>query len=133
MQKRVYNKEYFRKYYLRNRIKILHRVKLKYQEDPSKHLKYLREWKKTKEGKRSIAQDVKNQRLKFPERKKAYSKLDWAVRSGKIKKEPCIKCGDPNSQGHHEDYSKPYEVIWLCDLHHKEWENKLVSDKMSDT
>jgi hypothetical protein len=33
---------------------------------------------------------------------------------GKLVQEPCVKCGDQNSQMHHLDYSKPLEVIWLC-------------------
>lgn len=36
------------------------------------------------------------------------------TRLGKIKKRPCRKCGDPNSQRHHPDYSKPLHVVWLC-------------------
>jgi hypothetical protein len=37
---------------------------------------------------------------------------------GKIQRQPCEVCGAPNAQGHHEDYSKPLEVMWLCALHH---------------
>ncbi len=33
---------------------------------------------------------------------------------GYIKKENCVKCGNPESEKHHEDYSKPTEVTWLC-------------------
>lgn len=35
-------------------------------------------------------------------------------RRGKIKRTPCKVCGDPNSQMHHPDYSKPLAVEWLC-------------------
>lgn len=45
---------------------------------------------------------------------KARNKLQYAVRAGKIKRQPCLLCGDPKAQAHHPDYSKPYEVIWLC-------------------
>lgn len=44
--------------------------------------------------------------------------LGSAKRDGIITSEPCQVCGNPNSQGHHEDYSKPLEVIWLCPKHH---------------
>ena len=33
---------------------------------------------------------------------------------GKLKPEPCEGCGDPKAQKHHDDYSKPLEVRWLC-------------------
>lgn len=47
------------------------------------------------------------------------------VKRGHIKKMPCEICGDEKSEGHHEDYSKPLEVIWLCRKHHLEHHNKL--------
>ena len=43
-----------------------------------------------------------------------------AVRKGTLIKLACEVCGNVKSQGHHEDYSKPLEVIWLCSVHHKE-------------
>lgn len=33
---------------------------------------------------------------------------------GHIKKENCKECGSEESQMHHEDYSKPTQVEWLC-------------------
>lgn len=35
-------------------------------------------------------------------------------RRGKLKKQPCQMCGAVTSEKHHEDYSKPLEVQWLC-------------------
>jgi hypothetical protein len=52
------------------------------------------------------------------------------MRRGHLKKKPCAECGDPNSEKHHPDYSKPLLVIWLCrkcHLHlHKSFECKVV-------
>jgi hypothetical protein len=42
-----------------------------------------------------------------------------AVRSGRLVRKPCEVCGEPKSEGHHEDYHKPLEVVWLCRRHHK--------------
>jgi len=53
-----------------------------------------------------------------PEKIKAKNQLNWAVKSGKVEKEPCEICGDSKSQGHHDDYNKPSEVRWLCALCH---------------
>ncbi len=36
------------------------------------------------------------------------------LRRGKIKKKNCTYCGSKNSQMHHNDYSKPLKVIWVC-------------------
>jgi ribosomal protein S27AE len=57
-------------------------------------------------------------RANHPEKYRARVILNVAVLSGKIKKYPCVKCGDTKSQGHHEDYKKPLEVIWLCGVCH---------------
>lgn len=53
------------------------------------------------------------------------------VRSGKIKKHVCCECGAHEAEMHHEDYSKPLEVIWLCRPchleHHKQGEDQIVA------
>lgn len=36
------------------------------------------------------------------------------LRRGKIKRCPCEVCGSTDAQMHHDDYSKPLEVRWLC-------------------
>ena len=34
--------------------------------------------------------------------------------------EPCEVCGIPESHAHHDDYSRPLDVRWLCEKHHKQ-------------
>lgn len=51
---------------------------------------------------------------------KARIKLQYHVRKGKIKRQPCKICGDRKVHGHHDDYNKPLEVRWLCPYHHHE-------------
>lgn len=59
------------------------------------------------------------QYAKHPEKPKARSIACAAIRSGKLVRLPCRVCGNPKSQAHHDDYSKPLEVQFFCDLHHK--------------
>lgn len=54
----------------------------------------------------------------------ARNALRYAIKSGKIAKYPCEKCGEIKSQGHHTDYSKPLDVVWLCSKHHHEIHRK---------
>lgn len=43
-----------------------------------------------------------------------------AIKSGKLVRQPCEVCGVPKSEAHHDDYSKPLDVRWLCRTHHVE-------------
>ena len=54
-----------------------------------------------------------------PEKRKAHHALNNALRDGKIHRHPCCICGS-KAQAHHEDYSKPLDVIWFCPKHHGE-------------
>lgn len=62
----------------------------------------------------------KIQKERYPEKIKARELVSRAIKSGKLTKQNCVICGDHNSHAHHEDYSKPLEVIWLCKKHHDE-------------
>lgn len=46
------------------------------------------------------------------------SKVGHAVRTGLIDRQPCCMCGDLKTEAHHYDYSKPFELVWLCRVHH---------------
>lgn len=62
-----------------------------------------------------FAQYSKDSDAKYPERKKARSAVGHAVRDGRLKKLPCSACKTKkNVQAHHDDYSKPLKVCWLC-------------------
>lgn len=53
-------------------------------------------------------------------KQKAHDLLRSSIRNGSIKRKPCEICNSNVSHGHHDDYSKPLEVVWLCPLHHME-------------
>lgn len=40
-----------------------------------------------------------------------------AIKRGALVRQPCRVCG-AKAQAHHDDYSKPLEVDWLCPRHH---------------
>lgn len=42
-----------------------------------------------------------------------------AIRDGKLIKKPCEVCGAEEVHAHHDDYSQPLRVRWLCPKHHK--------------
>lgn len=41
-----------------------------------------------------------------------------AIKDGTLIRKPCEVCGDEKVDGHHDDYSKPLDVRWLCRKHH---------------
>jgi hypothetical protein len=61
-----------------------------------------------------------NYKFLNPEKAHAHQAVRGAIESGRLKRLPCVVCGNPKSAGHHEDYSKPLKVIWLCYAHHKQ-------------
>jgi len=56
---------------------------------------------------------------RYPEKIRAREAVKKAIKSGKLEKGVCVFCGSEDVQGHHEDYSKPLEVTWLCLKHHR--------------
>jgi len=59
-----------------------------------------------------------NSKKIYGEKALAVRMVRSAIDSGKLIRQPCEICGDAKSHGHHEDYSKPLDVIWLCPQHH---------------
>jgi len=55
---------------------------------------------------------------------KARSDLNHAITQHRIKRGSCQLCCDSNTEGHHTDYNKPLDVVWLCfKCHRKVHEN----------
>ena len=62
----------------------------------------------------------KRSKDKFMVKQRARAVVYSAIKSGKLDRVPCeVKaCKNPKSEAHHNDYSKPLEVIFLCSKHH---------------
>lgn len=58
-------------------------------------------------------------RKQHPDKDKAHRTVNNAIRDGKLERQPCEVCGTTfDVEAHHEDYSKPLNVRWLCTQHH---------------
>ena len=88
-------------------------------KQPERRLK-IKEWEQSERGKKSRTSSRKADREKNGYKYKARRLLRKAVLMGYIIKKPCEVCGSLNSLAHHDDYSKPYDIIWLCRKHHSE-------------
>lgn len=58
---------------------------------------------------------------------RARGKVANAVRKGVLERGPCEVCGAVKTDAHHDDYSKPLQVRWLCRLHHRQHHAQLQS------
>lgn len=80
------------------------------------------EYAKTPAYVKSHAAATSRWAAKHPERRKANILVGNAVRDGRLMPWPCCavpECGD-KPQGHHPDYDRPLDVVWLCPTHHEE-------------
>lgn len=70
---------------------------------------------------RRAAQYLNSSEMKYlyPEKYRARYTVHNAIRDGRLERKPCEACGTARSEAHHEDYSRPLDVRWLCRVHHE--------------
>jgi ribosomal protein S27AE len=56
-----------------------------------------------------------------PEKRRAHGMVWNEIRGGRLIKQPCEVCGEGPAHAHHDDYSRPTDVRWLCAIHHAEF------------
>ena len=73
-------------------------------------------YSQTAAGKKKRREAKRKYRLDFPSKAKAHQKLANAVRHQRLGSFSCCEScfQEKPVDGHHEDYDKPLEVIWLC-------------------
>jgi hypothetical protein len=79
----------------------------------------MKRFRENPERKKQARYNVTKFRKENPEKYAAQTAVGNAIRDGKLEKQMCCKCG-AKAHAHHEDYSKPFDVIWLCPAHHAE-------------
>ena len=91
-------------------------VRLRSIIDHEKVAEYDRKRSKMPRRKEHLENNARAWNAKYPERYKAHYLLRNAVRDSRIVKSPiCEVCGKGGKiHGHHTDYSRPLEVVWLC-------------------
>lgn len=69
---------------------------------------------------------TKRFRERFAHKHKAHKTVRDAIRDGILERKPCEVCGsNERIHAHHDDYSNPLDVKWLCQKHHNERHNEL--------
>lgn len=57
---------------------------------------------------------------RYREKHAANRAVFYAIRSGALVRQPCEVCGELKVDAHHDDYTQPLAVRWLCRKHHAE-------------
>ena len=109
------NLEYYKEYD-RKRASLPHRVKLR--EEITK------KWKEDPELKKRNAELKRKWSINNSDKKAAHTITGNAIRDGRLIKNNCEICGESKVDAHHDDYTKPLEVRWLCRKHHAEHHKK---------
>lgn len=91
-----------------------------------------RQYQQTEAGKAAHAAANARWQSMQPARKAANVILNNAVRDGRIVPWPMCavpECKTKKVEGHHPDYDRPLDVVWLCNKHHREC-HKMFTDLM---
>jgi hypothetical protein len=76
---------------------------------------YDRERAKTPKRRANAKRITRRQRREAPEKSRAQRIVAYHVRKGNLVPKPCEACGrTDNVHAHHDDYSHPLDVHWLC-------------------
>lgn len=95
-----------------------------YKKYVAEHIDVIREQKKEYMRRWRLKNNKAN---KYPEKEAVRRKTRQAISKGELIKLPCLVCGEIKVEAHHEDYSKPFDVIWVCRKHHNQYHKGLIT------
>lgn len=92
----------------------------RYRKEAKRRSLKHKEYMQTEEGKRAHAAAIAKWRGFNPMKRAAHVLVGNRVKNGQLAKKSCQMCGtEIGVHAHHDDYSKPLDVMWLCTVHHK--------------
>lgn len=125
----------------RNRKMLNERCKIYYLNNLNERREYLKvkqkEYLQTEKGKEAHKELSRKFRDKNPEKISAQQKCRRAIKTGKIiRPDNCSLCHIAcKPHAHHEDYSRPLDVIWLCSKCHNTHHHghKFHAERLNET
>jgi len=117
-------------FYVSNKSKCKECVKSNVRENYQKNIEHYRSYERTPNRKKSHNErqlaNQKRYRSKHNKKYKVHGIVNNAIKTGElINPRICEKCDSKNHiVGHHDDYDKPLEVRWLCQVCHMDWHSK---------
>lgn len=89
-------------------------------ENPERQKQVAESYKRNRSAERNRLYSKTHTR-RHPLARTARVAVNNAIRDGRLVRGPCVECGATPAEGHHDDYTKPLEVRWLCRRCHNEW------------
>ena len=56
----------------------------------------------------------------------AHNAVARAIKKGLLCRQPCVKCGADKAYAHHENYNLYLDVVWLCQVCHKQRHKEMI-------
>lgn len=108
----------------RDPVKVLENERRRYERDREKRNALSSAWAKRNRA----AINERNRRIREEQSHKysAWLQMSEAIRVGLLIRKACEVCGNAKTDGHHDDYSKPLDVRWLCRKHHAQQHRKVA-------
>lgn len=116
-----------RRWYLENRLKVLGKINTYRAKNKEAIKERRKKWQEKDSYKISRTKSAKRMRIKYRQKYLAWALLSQAVLTKKVaKSDICAMClnGNTRIEAHHEDYSRPLDVVWLCVACHKDIHKK---------
>jgi hypothetical protein len=84
-------------------------------------------------NRRKRSQEISKRWLKEnPEKARAQRMVHYHVSRGNLTPQPCRSCGAARGVAHHEDYTRPLDVVWLCQPCHKARHKEILEERKND-
>jgi hypothetical protein len=89
-----------------------------YERTREVRIEKAREYQRSDRGKELQRKRSAIRRITEKDKVDARNELNRAINRGLVVRGRCRDCDSTETHGHHPDYSKPLDVIWLCPEHH---------------
>ena len=89
-----------------------------YRKNISHYVEYEKNRYREPKRRAAAARYLQGIRERNPQKAIAWDATSNAIRDRRLASQPCEVCGSAKVEAHHDDYSKPLEVRWLCRMHH---------------
>ena len=103
------------------------------RKNNNEHRQFVRDYAKTPKGRAALYRSSQAWRKRNRHKQRAHNVVAKALLKGLLFRGACeCGCSEP-VQAHHDDYSRPLDVRWVCDRRHKEIHREEVNEPHGDS